>query len=223
LTLGLASCSDDKTIKIYDLRSNQILQHYNAHAGPVYQIDFHPSGFYMASVSKDSKVKLWDLRKGEALYSLFGHTGAVKSVKFSHAGDYFATGGDDKMLLIWKTNFCDSKTTESKMIPQRKRKVGSKIVTFPNKAVKELGNTSELLQSYGEDMVEKRIEDSSGYEDIGVTEMPEIEFSKKYATEKKVVELETDDRVKSTLDTILVQLQMIGENMKVRAILIFSE
>ena len=96
--LGFASYSDDKTIKIYDVRSNQLLQHYNAHKGPVNEISFHPTGYYMASCSTDAKVKIWDLRKGKALYSLYSHSGSVNSVDFSFAGDYFATGGDDKNL-----------------------------------------------------------------------------------------------------------------------------
>jgi centriolar protein POC1 len=116
----LASCSDDKTIKIYDLRNNELLQHYNAHAGAVNMIDFHPSGFYMGSVSNDSKVKIWDLRKGSALFSLYGHSGPVQSIRFSNAGDFFSTGGDDKMLLVWKTNFFKSKTIEQNCITYKK-------------------------------------------------------------------------------------------------------
>jgi len=117
----LASCSDDKTIKIYDLRNNELLQHYNAHSGAVNMIDFHPSGFYMTSVSNDAKVKVWDLRKGAALYSLFGHSGSVDSVKFSNAGDFFCTGGEDKTVLVWKSNFFESQTTEQRAIQPKKK------------------------------------------------------------------------------------------------------
>lgn len=151
--LGLASCSDDKTIKIYDLRNNELLQHYNAHAGAVNMIDFHPSGFYMGSVANDSKVKVWDLRKGSALFSLYGHSGAVQSIKFSNAGDYFTTGGDDKMVLVWKSNFFKSNTTEQRAIKKKKRVVNNKLVSFPNKAVAEtveaqLGaNTQEVAEN----------------------------------------------------------------------------
>lgn len=146
LILGLASCSDDKTIKIYDLRSNQILQHYNAHAGAVNQISFHPSGFYLGSVSNDSKVKIWDLRKGEALFSLYGHNGSVKAINFSHAGDYFTTGGDDRMLLIWKSNFFNSNSKESKQIKKKKKYTpNGKVITFPQKATLETQSFSQTI------------------------------------------------------------------------------
>lgn len=201
---GLASCSDDKTIKIYDLRNNELLQHYNAHAGAVNMIDFHPSGFYMGSVSNDSKVKIWDLRKGTALFSLYGHSGAVQSITFSNAGDYFTTGGDDKMVLVWKSNFFRSNTTEQRAIKKKKRVVNNKLVTFPNKAVAE---SKELRMGVSQEEVNEN--NQTTYENIGITHMPKENPNKKY------IELETDERVNRTLDTILTQLDKICVNMKV--------
>ena len=200
----MASCSDDKTIKIYDLRNNELLQHYNAHAGAVNMIDFHPSGFYMGSVSNDSKVKIWDLRKGTAMFSLYGHSGAVQSIKFSNAGDYFTTGGSDKMVLVWKTNFFKSITTEQRAIKQKKRVVNKKLVSFPNKAVAE--STEAQL---GVNNMEIEQNDQQTYQNVGITHMPKENPNKKY------VELETDERINRTLDTILKQLDKIGVNMRV--------
>ncbi len=37
-----ASCSDDQTIKIWDLRKRKLIQHYDAHGGPVTDIAFSP-------------------------------------------------------------------------------------------------------------------------------------------------------------------------------------
>lgn len=204
VSLGLASCSDDKTIKIYDLRSNQILQHYNAHAGAVNQISFHPSGFYLGSVSNDSKVKIWDLRKGEALYSLYGHSGAVKAISFSNAGDYFTTGGDDKMLLIWKTNVFDSKSKESKVIKKKKRYANGKVITFPKKAAKEKAAFSKSI-----------IEESSLVQNSLAKVTDSMPENPVFKGKKKFVELEIDDRINSTLDVILGQLDKIRVNIKV--------
>lgn len=202
--LGLASCSDDKTIKIYDLRNNELLQHYNAHAGAVNMIDFHPSGFYMGSVSNDSKVKVWDLRKGTALFSLYGHSGAVQSIKFSNAGDYFTTGGDDKMVLVWKSNFFKSNTTEQRAIKKKKRVVNNKLISFKNKVVSE-----SIGQNLGVDNQQLDQTNSVAYENVGVTHMPASNPNKKY------IELETDERINRTLDTILGQLDKICVNMRV--------
>ena len=38
----LASCGSDKKIKIFDVRSHRLLQHYDAHTDLVNSIAFHP-------------------------------------------------------------------------------------------------------------------------------------------------------------------------------------
>ena len=169
-------------------------------------IDFHPSGFYMGSVSNDSKVKIWDLRKGSALFSLYGHSGPVQSIKFSNAGDFFSTGGDDKMLLVWKTNFFKSKTIEQNCITYKKQSVVSNdTVTYPKKVVAE--SAEEQLQV---EEGEQQTNNHSIYQHVGVTHMP------KENPNKKFIELETDERINKTLDTILSQLDKICVNMRVR-------
>ena len=58
----IASGSEDKTIKIWDIRSQRLIQHYDAHSDHVNEIDFHPNGRYLLSSSNDSTLKIWDLR-----------------------------------------------------------------------------------------------------------------------------------------------------------------
>jgi centriolar protein POC1 len=101
----IASGSADQTIKIWDLRSSQLLQHYPAHTAAVNQIDFHPSGNYLLSASADATLKVWDLREGHLFYTLHGHTGAVTTARFSPTGEYFASGGSDEQVMVWKSNF----------------------------------------------------------------------------------------------------------------------
>lgn len=38
----LASCGSDKKIKIFDVRSHRLLQHYDAHNDLINSIAFHP-------------------------------------------------------------------------------------------------------------------------------------------------------------------------------------
>ena len=54
----IASASSDNTISVWDVRSNQMLQHYTAHTAPVTSLAFHPSGNFLISASLDSTLKV---------------------------------------------------------------------------------------------------------------------------------------------------------------------
>lgn len=101
----LASCSHDKKIKIYDLRTQKVIQTYDAHRGPVTSVDFHPYAASLLSTSEDGKTKIWDLRRGCLSYTLDTHS---SEAVFSRHGDYFLTGGSEKLLNVWKTGYADS-------------------------------------------------------------------------------------------------------------------
>ena len=203
---GLATCSDDKTIKVYDLRSNQLLQHYNAHKAAVNEISFHPTGLYMASCSDDSKVKIWDLRKGKALFSLYSHTGAVNSVDFSFAGDYFATGGDDKNLLLWRSNFYDSKTRETELISPKTKIVNDKIVKLTAK-VETQGDEHQQVQS---GVVRERL----GNDILTMADNNNLSGSDDFS-KLNVVEVQADDKINTNLDRIMGQMDKLFVMLKV--------
>lgn len=82
----IASCSADRTVKLWDLRTNQLLQHYDAHDDIVNQIAFHPSGNFLSSVSNDGTLKIYDLCEGHLLYTVTGHTGPITSITYSNEG-----------------------------------------------------------------------------------------------------------------------------------------
>lgn len=55
---AIASASADQTIKVWDLRTQRLLQHYPAHTESVNCISFHPSGGYLLSGSNDNTLKV---------------------------------------------------------------------------------------------------------------------------------------------------------------------
>ena len=48
-----------KTISMFDLRTEQIVQHYEAHNGAVNSFSLHTDGTHMVSVSANSKIKVF--------------------------------------------------------------------------------------------------------------------------------------------------------------------
>lgn len=101
----IAAGSADNTVKIWDIRTNKMLQHYQVHGGAVNSVKFHPSGNFLITASDDSTLKVLDLREGHLFYTLRGHQGAAQAVNFSQNGAYFASGGADNNVMVWKTNF----------------------------------------------------------------------------------------------------------------------
>jgi hypothetical protein len=100
----LATGCADNSIKLWDIRSNTLLQHYSAHDLAVSSIAFHPSGNFLLSTSLDSSIRLWDLRQGHQLYTIHGHPSPVHACAFNGTGDAFVTGGADQRVITWNTN-----------------------------------------------------------------------------------------------------------------------
>lgn len=101
-TVGiLASGSDDRTIKLWDVRTGECLKTFWGHTDWVQAIAFSPDGQTLVSGSCDNTIKLWDLRSGECLQTLTEHTHRVKSVAFHPAGTQLASGSGDHQIKIW--------------------------------------------------------------------------------------------------------------------------
>ncbi|KAM3103583.1 toll/interleukin-1 receptor domain-containing protein [Phormidesmis sp. 146-12] len=95
----IATGSEDKTVKLWDLQGRQ-LQTLKGHSGGVRSVSFSPDGKTLATGSNDNTVKLWDLQ-GRELQTLKGHSGMVLSVSFSPDGKTLATGSDDNTAILW--------------------------------------------------------------------------------------------------------------------------
>jgi len=109
----LISASDDKTIRIWDVRTGRTTQILRGEitegeTGKIYSIALSPNGRVLAAAGDTEATKgsghpirLYDLKTGRIFGLLKGHSGAVLSLDFSKDGKYLASGGMDDTAILW--------------------------------------------------------------------------------------------------------------------------
>ncbi|MEA5605463.1 serine/threonine-protein kinase [Nostoc sp. UHCC 0252] len=100
----LASGSDDKNIKLWDLNTQKVLANLSGHSQAVKSVSFSPDGQILATASDDKTIKLWQVETLKEICTLLGHSHAVKSVAFSPDGQILASGSWDKTIKLWDIN-----------------------------------------------------------------------------------------------------------------------
>jgi WD40 repeat protein len=97
----LASGYEDKTIRLWNLETGEIISTLMGHSQSVKSVAFSPNGTILATGSDDQTVKLWDWKNDQEIYTLCGHSHAVKSVVFSPDGQVLASASWDKIIKLW--------------------------------------------------------------------------------------------------------------------------
>lgn len=99
----LASASDDKTIKLWNLANKAEILTLEGHSSWIWTVAFSPDSKTLVSGSADKTIKLWNLETGKLIRTLEGHTDGVSSVTFSPDGKTLASGSasQDKTIKLW--------------------------------------------------------------------------------------------------------------------------
>jgi WD40 repeat protein len=97
----IVSGSDDKTIKIWDANSGELLNTLEGHSKVVSSVSWNHNDSAIASGSHDKTIKIWDTSNGELLRTLEGHSHTVWSIAWNHDGRKIISGSWDKTIKIW--------------------------------------------------------------------------------------------------------------------------
>ncbi|VXD21833.1 Serine/Threonine protein kinase with WD40 repeats [Planktothrix serta PCC 8927] len=97
----LASGSKDKTIKLWDVQSQQEIATLAVHSNDFTSVAFSPDGRTLASGSRDKTIKLWDVHSQREIATFNGHSTWVTSVAFSPDGRTLASGSGENTIKLW--------------------------------------------------------------------------------------------------------------------------
>ncbi|RKU15683.1 hypothetical protein C6500_19255 [Candidatus Poribacteria bacterium] len=116
----LASGSQDKTVRLWDLANNDKWITLQKHTGWTNVLAFSPDGKMLASGSTDKTVQLWDTATGDPLVTLSrksirglrtGHLNGIAALAFSPDGETLASGSTDGTIRFWNTESGDPIST----------------------------------------------------------------------------------------------------------------
>jgi hypothetical protein len=100
----LLSGDHDKTVKLWDAASGQLMRTLEGHAYSVVWVAFSPDGTRLLSSSHDKTVKLWDAASGQMIRSFGWHSESatwVMFVAFSPDGMRVISISRDNTIRIW--------------------------------------------------------------------------------------------------------------------------
>lgn len=97
----LVSCSEDGTVRLWNLATFTNVVCYKGHMNPVWSVSFSPLGYYFATASHDRTARLWSTDHIYPLRLFAGHLSDVDVVKFHPNTNYIATGSTDKSCRLW--------------------------------------------------------------------------------------------------------------------------
>ncbi|XP_067891386.1 WD repeat, SAM and U-box domain-containing protein 1 [Heterodontus francisci] len=112
----LASCSLDKTIRLYLLKdfSELPFSPLKGHSYGVHSCCFSSCGKFLASSSTDGMTVLWNPHSGEKLATLKQPSESpVRVCKFSHDSNYLISGAADGTVALWDVRWKKLRRTSS--------------------------------------------------------------------------------------------------------------
>ena len=99
--LRLVSCSNDKTIRIWDVHNIECIQILRGHTDGVRSVCISDDGSQIISGSQDMTVRLWDLQTGAPIRILRGHQDWITCVCTLPGTKQILSASSDKTIKLW--------------------------------------------------------------------------------------------------------------------------
>ncbi len=97
----LVTGSFDKTARVWDLGTGEVLQVLEGHDDYIYAVDITPDGQRLVTGSLDRTARVWDLETGALLHVLDGHEARIWTLDVTPDGTRVVTGSRDGTARVW--------------------------------------------------------------------------------------------------------------------------
>ncbi|MCA9914553.1 MAG: PQQ-binding-like beta-propeller repeat protein, partial [Anaerolineae bacterium] len=93
----------DAAVRVYDVRTHELLHTLEGHRWVVDSVRFHPDGETIFSGSWDGLIIRWNLETGEQVQTYEGHEGHVNMIRLNEDGSRLYSAGGDGKVIVWDT------------------------------------------------------------------------------------------------------------------------
>lgn len=96
----LASGGADRTVKLWDLTTNELRRTYRNHSDFISALAFSADGAMLAAATLDGAIKLWSTTSSRLIRVLGNHNARVTSIAFSPSGEFMASAAEDGTVRV---------------------------------------------------------------------------------------------------------------------------
>ncbi|MEO5358015.1 MAG: protein kinase [Nitrospirae bacterium YQR-1] len=97
----LLSGSVDKTIKLWDIETGDLINTFKGFLNGITSVHLSENGLYAMAGTMDRTISFWDVKKGKQIRALKAHEGVVRSVYLSNDCHLALSSGDDRTVKVW--------------------------------------------------------------------------------------------------------------------------
>ncbi len=101
------SCSEDRSLKIWNMKTSECVKTFTGHRKIVNNADFHPTfqmfrkDLSIVSCSGDGTLRLWNSSDTKPMITINGHKQAVYKCSFSPDGSSIVSCSEDRTIRTW--------------------------------------------------------------------------------------------------------------------------
>ncbi|RHN72279.1 putative transcription factor WD40-like family [Medicago truncatula] len=99
------SAGDDKQVKCWDLKQNEVISSYHGHLSSVYCLALHPTFDILVTGGHNSVCRVWDIRSEMPVQTLSGHDNAISSLFIRPTDSHVVTSSHDSTIKMWDLRY----------------------------------------------------------------------------------------------------------------------